>query len=258
MDRLSLRRFALTLSLAVTPLVAASVLANAGAVPQGTTAYAPIALGSQATWPTANTYLNPPSGSVILGGIPFSVGNMAILHLGQQVSVTASAHKPLAVYLLLNSANSLVQYTGQSLGRAHLTFSDGTALDTQLVLGTNIREWRLGGGAGFVTTVTSPANTNAWTGTATPAAGGGTAVIDMLTITIPATTATLTGVTVSNAAPSAVLQVLLTGITVAYDPLLRPGMSWNTPAAIKSQAPAHSNSGNFTGVSPANDHKKKP
>lgn len=257
MERLPVRRLLLSLCVAVTPLMATSILANASAVAGPTTAYAPLALGSQATWVMSSSYVNPPSGSVSLGGIRFSIGNGAVLHLGQQVSVNGlSYHKPLAVYMLVNSANSQVQYKGQTLGTVHVTFSNGTALNTALVLGTNIREWRLGAGSGYVTTATSSTTVNVWSGTATPAAGGGTAVIDMLAITIPATTANLTGVTVSNSAPSPALQVLVSGITVAYDPIVRPGMSWNTPAAWRSQSPNHANSEIFTGVDPAQDSNK--
>ncbi len=257
MERLPLRRMLVSLVLAVTPWVVAGTVADAAVASGTSTAYTPIALGSQANWPMANTYVNPPQGSVTLGGIPFTMGNMAILNLGQQVSVTASAHKPLAVYLLLNSANSMVQFQGQTLGHVRVAFTDGSVLDTPLVLGSNIREWRVGAGSGFVTTATSPSDAPVWTGTATAAAGGGAAVIDMLSLTLPATTASLTGVTVSNSAPSAALQLLLSGITVSYDPILRPGNSWATPAAWRSQAPAHAKSATFTGVSPAQAGNRK-
>jgi hypothetical protein len=78
----------------------------------------------------------------------------------------------------------------------------------------------------------------------------------MLTIPV-SSSAHLTGVTVTDTNNSH-MGIVFQGLTVAYDPWHRPGNSWDTPAAIKSQAPAHANSGNFTGVSPAQDTKKKP
>ena len=229
---------------------------SAAAQTTSLTLYAPAPLGAQATFPVANLYSNAPVGSVTLGGIPFNVLNSAWIKSGMSASVTTNAPKPLSVYLLLNSAYGTTNYSGQTVGRVHLTFSDGSFQDTNLVAGGNIREWWTG--SGLINTVTDPANTMVWQGQGQPAMQlSGPAHLDMLNVTVAATSANLTGVTVSSTAPSPYF-MLLDGITVAYDPMSRPGNSGNTPAAQNSQAGDHANSANFTGTNPAQSTKNAP
>jgi hypothetical protein len=229
---------------------------SAAAQTTSLTLYAPAPLGAQATFPVANLYANAPVGSVTLGGIPFNVLNSAWIKSGTSASVTTNSPKPLSVYLLLNSAYGTLNYSGQTVGRVHLTFSDGSSQDTNLVAGGNIREWWTG--SGLINTVSDPANTMVWQGQGQQAMQlAGPAHLDMLNVKIAATTANLTGVTVTSSAPSPYF-MLLDGITVAYDPMSRPGNSGNTPAAQNSQAGDHAKSANFTGTDPAQSTKNAP
>src|SRR5207247_4520599 len=116
-----------------------------------------------------------------------------------------------------------------------LTFSDGTTQSTDLMVGSNLREWRTG--AGFtVNLITDPAAAQVWSGTATD---GSAAVIDMLSISLTGTK-TLTSVTVNDTNGWGALAISLSGLTIsspdpapapAPDPTCtRPGNSCNTPA----------------------------
>jgi len=122
-----------------------------------------------------------------------------------------------------------------------LTFSDGTTQSTDLMVGSNLREWRTG--AGFtVNLITDPAAAQVWTGNATD---GSAAVIDMLTISLTGTK-TLTSVTVNDTNGWGALAISLAGLTIssldpapapAPDPTcIRPGNSCNTPAAVNSNS----------------------
>jgi hypothetical protein len=138
-------------------------------------------------------------------------------------------------------------YAGQTLGTVRLTFSNGHVQDTTLVVGNNIREWRVGAGSWVVGTVTSPKSIRVWDGLAH--LDGGEAVIDMLTIPVQPRYGYLTGVAVTTTASGTLMRTVFSGVTVEH--LVHPGESGEPPAAVHSQAPEHSNSQNFTGVSPA-------
>jgi hypothetical protein len=222
---------------------------SAAAQTTSLTLYTPEPLGAQATYAVSNIYANAPLGSVTLGSIPFNVANTAWAGSGQQYQVPTNAPKPLNVYILLNSSNGTSSYQGQTVGRVHLTFSDGSSQDTNLVAGGNIREWWTGGS--LVSTLSNPTTSQVWEGQAQPAMGvNGTAHIDMLNVKVATTSADLTGVSIVNSAAGS-YWMFVSGLTVAYDPIARPGNSQNTPAALHSQAGEHSNSANFTGTSPA-------
>jgi hypothetical protein len=121
-----------------------------------------------------------------------------------------------------------------------------------IVVGSNLREWRPAG-SNTVNVATDPSYTNVWTGTAQASCGGGTAVIDMLTVNMATAGKTLTGLTLTNDGTTGVALVM-SGLTIDEAPaktFTRPGNSGNTPAATHSQAGEHSNSANFTGQSPA-------
>lgn len=213
---------------------------------------APVALGAQATVPLSSLYASAPSGLVSLGGHTFdlSAGNLVSLANGQSASFTGSWLNATGAYLLLNTANTYSWYDQSVVGSVTVTFSDGTTQTTNLTVGGNIREWRIG--ARFtVNTITDPATSNVWSGSATD---GSSAVIDMLSLSL-AGTKTVTGVTVSNTNGWGALHIDLAGLTI--DPVapkatcVRPGNSCNTPAAQNSQAAAHAKSANFTGTSPS-------
>jgi hypothetical protein len=201
---------------------------------------APVALGAQATVPLSTLYVSAPSGSASLGGHTFDLsgGNLIPLASGQSATFTGSWLNASGAYLLLNSANTSWWYEGSVVGNVTVSFSDGTTQSTDLTVGGNIREWRTG--AGFtVNTISDPAAAQVWSGTAQTTVGGGSAVIDMLTISL-AGTKTVTSVTLSNTNAWGALQIDLAGLTI--DPAnptatcIRPGESCKTPAAQKSEA----------------------
>jgi len=228
------------------------VTAGANQVPTMATAYGSVPL-AQATLARTWLYTNPPSSLVSSGGVPFSLGNAYWLHYKDAASVTMNFDKPLAAYLLINTSWTDGAFAGQTVGTVRLTFSDGTVRDTALVVGSNIREWEYGV-SWTCHTLSSPSTVSVWQGRATAYQGGAAATIDRLTI--PAvSTAHLTGVTVTNTNNSH-MGIVFQGLTVLYDPWHRPGHSWDTPAATRSEAPEHANSGNFTGVSPAQNDKE--
>ena len=216
---------------------------------------APIALGAQATIPLSSLYVSAPTGITTLGGHTFDLsgGNLLALENGQSATFSGSWTNPTSAYLLLNTMNTYWWYDGSVVGNVTFTFSDGTTQSTDLTVGGNIREWRTG--AGFtVNTLSDPAAANVWTGSAQPGMGGGTAVIDMLSITLPSKT--VTSISLNDVNSWGALRIDLAGLTI--DPTtpkascVRPGNSVNiAQACANSQAPAHAKSANFTGTSPS-------
>jgi len=221
-------------------LILASGLIAASSI-MGYAQDAPVALGAQATVPLSGLYAGGPTGSVSLGGHTFdlSAGNLASLANGQSVSFSGSWANATGAYLLLNSANTYLWYDQTVVGNVTLTFSDGTTQSTDLMVGSNLREWRTG--AGFtVNLITDPAAAQVWSGT-----DGSAAVIDMLSISLTGTK-TLTSVTVNDTNGWGALAISLSGLTIsspdpapapAPDPTCtRPGNSCNTPAAVNSNS----------------------
>ncbi len=224
--------------------------AAAGHTPP-TTVYAPVAL-AQATVARTTFYVTPPASLLTSGGVPFTLGNAYWLHNGDApVSLSMNYDKPLAVYLLINTSWTDAIFAGKPVGTVHLSYSDGTSKDTALVVGANIREWEYGV-SWTANTLSSSSTAPVWQGQGQAAQGGAMGTIDMLTIVAIPTSprAHLTGVTVSDSYP-AHMGIVFQGLTVLYDPIVRPGESDDTPAVVHSQAPEHSNSQNFTGVNPA-------
>lgn len=192
-------------------VVVASMLAIGTGVAAGAQD-APIPLGTQATTALASLYLNPPTGTVVLGGVTFNVGNAIILANGASATYTGSFQNTSAVHLLLNTQNTTMFWDATPVGSVTLTFSNGATQTVTLTPDLNIREWRVGA-AGTVNTVSDPSSTQVWSGLATDNTA---AVIDMLTVTVAASnsTATLTGVSVSNTNTFGSLNILLSGLTV--------------------------------------------
>jgi hypothetical protein len=197
---------------------------------------ATVALGSLATVPLSSEYASAPSGVVTLGGHSFNLsGNMIQLSNGQSASFSGSWANATSAYLLLNSANTYLWYDQSIVGNVTITFSDGTTQSTDLTVGSNLREWRIG--AGFTdNTLTDPAASQVWSGSAID---GAAATIDMLTITLPGTK-TVTGIAVNDTNSWGGLAIQLSGLTIDpknLDPICtRPGNSCNTAAAQNSQA----------------------
>jgi hypothetical protein len=210
--------FGKALVLAATVALASMVFAAAGtatSTPCGATfTCVPVSWEPTMTSPLTGPYLAPPTTTTTLVGVPFAMQN-AFIMLGPGTSTVAgglSVANPTAVYLLINAANTPLATAGSPAGSVTLTFADGTTSTTALVLGTNVREWKIGAPA-TVNTVTSTANIPWWTG---PATDGMAATIDMLTISLPAGAPSLVSVTVTNSAPR--ISLLVTGLTVVDPP----------------------------------------
>jgi hypothetical protein len=203
-----------TLAKSAKALILASGLIAASTV-VGSAQDAPVPLGSTATVALSSWYVTPPSGQALLGGHTFDLtsGNLILLANGQSVSFTGSFAGVKGAYLLLNSSNSYLYYAGTVVGQVVLTFSDGTTLSTDLVEGTNIREWRISAGATVSTVTAGAGTTQAWTGTAQ---GGGAAVIDMLSIPVATAGKTLTTVTLHDTNTFGALHLQLAGLTVDW------------------------------------------
>jgi hypothetical protein len=236
-----------------TGLILASGLIAASSV-LGHAQDAPIALGTLATYPLSSAYATVPTGQATLGGHTFDMtsGNMIKLATSASATFAGSYQNPMAVDLLLNSANTYNWYDGTPVGTVVLTFSDGTTQTATLTVGSNLRDWSTGGFSvvSNVTDVTpsttTPYSTQVWT--TTVLGGTGTAVLDMLTVPVVGANKTLTSVQLTNSNPfGGALTIDLSGLTVdlAAAPVptpqpgadcVRPGNSCNTPAADNSQA----------------------
>jgi hypothetical protein len=205
-----------------TGLILASSLIAASSI-LGHAQDAPVALGTQATLALSGYYSTTPTGQAALGGHTFDMtsGNAVKLLNGGTATFTGSYQNAKAVYLLLNTANTYNWYAGSVVGTVVLTFSDATTQSTDLIIGANLREWRTGA-AGVVNTLTDAAAAPVWTTTAQPSMGGGTAVLDMLTIPVATTGKTLTTVTVTDTNGWGSLQMDLAGLTADFTPPAPP------------------------------------
>jgi hypothetical protein len=206
-----------------TGLILASGLIAASSI-LGHAQDAPMALGAPATIPLSAWYVTTPTGQATLGGHTFDMtsGNMIGLVNGGSASFAGSYQNAKAVYLLLNTANTYSYlYAGSPVGTVVLTFSDNTTQNTDLIVGVNLREWRTGAPS-VVNTVSDPATAPVWTTTAQTSMGGGTAVLDMLTIPVTTTGKTLTKVTLNDTNSYGSLQIDLAGLTADFTPPAPP------------------------------------
>jgi len=218
-----------TLAKSAKALILASGLIAASTV-LGAAQDAPIPLGTPATVALGSWYVAPPSGQALLLGHTFDLtgGNLILFSNNQSVSFTGSYANAKAVDLLLNTSNTYVTWYDQAqVGTVVLTFSDGTTLSTTLIAGGNIREWRPTSSITVNAVLPTNGSAPAWTGTAQPAMGGGTAVIDMLTIA--AGGKTLTGVTVHDTNTFGALKIQLSGLTVEINAPTPPPTPTPTP-----------------------------
>jgi len=210
MDASTLAKSAKALILASGLIVASTVV--------GAAQDAPVPLGTTATVALNSWYVTPPSGQALLGGHTFDLsgGNLILLANGQSVSFTGSYAGVKGAYLLLNSSNTYSYYVDSAVGQVVLTFSDGTTQSTDLIVGTNLREWRISAGATVSSLSTTGNTAQVWSGTAQPSMGGGTAVIDMLSIPVTTAGKTLTTVTVTDTNAFGALHIQLAGLTVDF------------------------------------------
>jgi hypothetical protein len=203
---------------------------------------ATVSLGSQATLPLSSLYVSAPTGITTLGGHSFDLsgGNLIQLANGQSASFNGSWTNASNAYLLINSYNTYLYYDQTVVGNVVVTYSDGTTQSTDLMIGSNVREWRIGSGY-TVDWISDPNTANVWTGSAQSTMGGGSAVIDMLTL--PLAGKTVTNITINDTNSWGALLLDIAGVTV--DPVIpqtqtptciRQGNSCNTPAAQNSQS----------------------
>ena len=220
-----------------TGLILASGLIAASSI-LGHAQDAPFALGAQATNPLSAWYATTPTGQATLAGHTFDMtgGNMIVLANGGSASFAGSYPNAKAVYLLLNTSNTYAMYAGSSIGTVILTFSDATTESTDLVVGANLREWRIGA-SGVVNTVVDPNSAPAWTTTAQPSMGGGTAVLDMLTVPVATTGKTLTGVQLVDTNGFGNIQMQLSGLTADFTAPAPTPTPTPTPKPTPTPAP---------------------
>jgi hypothetical protein len=209
MDARTLAKSAKALILAAGLIIATTVV--------GAAQDAPVPLGTAATVALNSWYIAPPTGQALLGAHTFDLtgGNLILLGNGQSVSFTGSYAGVKGAYLLLNSSNTYTYYTGSVVGQVVLTFSDGTTQATDLIVGTNVREWRTGAGA-TVNFLSATDAAQVWIGTAQAGMGGGTAVIDMLSVPVTIAGKTLSSVTLNDTNTFGALHLQLAGLTVDY------------------------------------------
>lgn len=215
-------------------------------------------VAAQASVSLASFYQNPPAGPALPNTtVPYDLSGQMFVYLAsgdKPATFTASYKNPSAVYLLLNTSYTFANYAGNKAGQVTLTYSDGSTESTDLTIGVNIREWRVGAGSAVVgTTSDALHSSNAWKGAAEWWMGGGDAVIDQLKVVPGSSGKTLTGVTVSRASNDTMaVRILLSGITVDYTPIDWPGNSGNTDSVLHRQNVGHSNAAKFGGTAGAN------
>ena len=124
------------------------------------------------------------SGEIQLGGVPFfvlsSFGTQGSPLPERPTSAVLELDEPIPnpdkVFLLINSGNTFTHFQNQQLGLIELRFENGQAHITPLIVGQNIREWSFKA-PNVVATLSSSEIQNV--------VQTDTAVLDMLTITVP-------------------------------------------------------------------------
>ncbi len=178
---------------------------------------------------------NLPSGTVELGDFHFAIGQRyQSSPANDSMTLPMEVEEPRSVLLLLNSYDTWTAFDRAQLGTVGIGFDDGTWLETPLVIGENVREWRQGGGT--VNTATDAALEEV--DRTTTSDGAAPAVTDLLTIPLPSDVwgKTLTSVTVTdtlledNGRTNGVPGILWSGITVTHEPVrvvyVRDGELW--------------------------------
>ena len=161
----------------------------------------PVSLQNIGTDSTTHGYINPPLGSVPLGGVRFDLGQ------GSSVTTQASSlpdnptrivipvniDAPQTIYLLLTGGNMFAEFNGKNIGTIRLSFDNGQESSVDLVAGHNIREWKQFDQT-VVHSTSSPDVVEVWRGANYD--DSGVAVIDMLRLPVPSNLQTqrLTGI----------------------------------------------------------------
>jgi hypothetical protein len=90
-------------------------------------------------------------------GVPLQFSRQqSVIVQNTNASLTTDAVRAKAVHLLINAGFALTDFIapGERVGRITLVFDKGPAEVTQLVIGSNIREWRQIGDCGSSVTLT--------------------------------------------------------------------------------------------------------
>jgi serine/threonine protein kinase len=173
-------------------------------------------------------FASPPTGSVILGGVPFDLSGEAFKsqasaspHTTAPTSARIIIDLPRAsrIFILLNTGNGLNQFRNRVIGEITVDCDGREILLAELVLGKTIREWH--SIDGVVASADEPVEV--WRGPLAqyPSYEG---YIDMLTFDLPSDcqTGDLQSVTISDTSVDSVGSLdpalNLLGITVEYTP----------------------------------------
>ena len=105
-----------------------------------------VSLQAVANASTADGYVDPPVGDVVLGGVRFSLGRggsvttqaSPLPNNPKSISLPVDAQAPQAVYLLLTGGDLFSRFAGQTVGRVRLVFVDGKVHAVDLVAGQNL------------------------------------------------------------------------------------------------------------------------
>lgn len=134
-------------------------------------------------------YVNPPTGQVTLGGVPFDLKSgetvttqaAPLPNYPTRIWLPASSADVTAVYLLITGGDLYLDYDRRPIGKVRLVFADNRDYAVDLIGGINVREWKQG--SGVVTTTTSPDVTEVWR--SSDRYDGSPAIIDLLRIVVP-------------------------------------------------------------------------
>lgn len=126
-------------------------------------------------------------GETTLLGVPFEHGWQVSTGCANAPDRPNEATLPLSnqdgthIHLLLQAGQGFINYEGEEIGRFVVRFADGGSFETVLVLGENIRDWRLSTPNDLVTEVTSEDVREAWRGRS----GNVDGRFDRLLLTLP-------------------------------------------------------------------------
>ena len=126
-------------------------------------------------------------GETTLLGVPFEHGWQGSTRCANALERSTELILPLAnqtathIHLLLQAGQGESGYAGEAIGRFVVRFADGGSFETELILGENIRDWRINEPADLVTEITSEQATEAWRGRS----GNVDGRFDRLLLTLP-------------------------------------------------------------------------
>ena len=171
----------------------ATPTATPTAIPTPKPFYFTIPITAVANNSTNEGYIEPPSGNITLGGIPFFLpdGQNSVTTQVEALQSNPTVIRlpnlniksPSSVHLLITGGYTKVAFRDKKVGEIRLIFSDNQSHSIDLIPGINLREWKNYGDHN-VTTISDPNVTQAWAGN--NKFDSSMAIIDMLTINIPA------------------------------------------------------------------------